>query len=737
MAKLPVQEPTFWPIDGRVWLDRRAASQGMSVSAESGLRLAARPDGPLALDWPDGSVGGLGLPLGMALDRDFRLYVLDPEAPWRIRRFEPSREAFEPLPGLGGRGREPRQFDRPANIGLLRGNLYVADRGNARMQVFDLRTLALRHLWEGVGTPLDVAAGPRFAWMLTEDGRVYRHRPGGDWPVFVLRLTGAPDWGRILVDLQGRLYVLRVPEGGDPPALHVFDVNGEPLEVVQDGGDVHDRFAPPAVRLFFNLRGATRPAPGQGYFCLPAELAALCDARVPLAPPAPERPLALCLPAGGVPPAGAQIFDRRGRAVELDPAELAETPAYGDRGVWISKALDSDRYRCQWHRVALDMATLPAGTRVIVSTLSADAEAPQPAEGDPRWVEGFRLAGTLDRPGAAPEEPDDFLVQSRPGQYLWLKIVLEGDGFGTPALHKLQVHYPRQSYLDYLPAIFAEEGESRWFLERFLSIFQTEWDELEGQIADLPALFDPDAVPGGPLLDQLARWIALPLEGTWDAEQRRNLLRLVRRFYPQRGTAAGLRLFLQATLQNITGLSPEGQGLFPVLVEGFRRRDHAFLAAGGAPGTGTASYPLWSPAVVDRLQTGAHARAGEVRLVSTNDPARDVFHTYAHRFQVYLPAGWVRSAADESMVRRALDAEKPAHTGYDLCLVPARFRVGVQSTVGLDTVVGGIPVARLACPQELKDAAPSRPPSQRLGYDTVLAGRAATTARLPYQKNRL
>ena len=30
---------------------------------------------------------------------------------------------------------------------------------------------------------------------------------------------------------------------------------------------------------------------------------------------------------------------------------------------------------------------------------------------------------------------------------------------------------------------------------------------------------------------------------------------------------------------------------------------------------------------------------------------------------------------------------KPAHTRYDLCLVEPRFRVGLQSTVGLDTII--------------------------------------------------
>ena len=54
-------------------------------------------------------------------------------------------------------------------------------------------------------------------------------------------------------------------------------------------------------------------------------------------------------------------------------------------------------------------------------------------------------------------------------------------------------------------------------------------------------------------------------------------------------------------------------------------------------------------------------------------------------------------------------------------MVEPRFRAGVQSTVGIDTVVGGYPAAQLACTNDT-DAAPSRPPRNRLGYDTVLCG---------------
>jgi phage tail-like protein len=399
--------------------------------------------------------------------------------------------------------------------------------------------------------------------------------------------------------------------------------------------------------------------------------------------------------------------------------------------VWYSEALDSEIYHCQWHRLVMELAVLPTGTQVVVSTYTnEESKSDEAIRQLPEdwWETCYAITGQMQAPpqpgnkSPAPRSPD-VLVQSRSGRYLWVRLQLKGDGFGTPAVTALRIHYPRASYLDFLPAVFAADDESRWFLERYLSIFQTDWDALEGEIADISRYFDPKAVPSGPALDYLARWLALPLEGAWDAEQKRRLLVAAPQIYAQRSTPQSLQHYLQVYIHNVTGLSPAAQSDYPLIVEGFRERQFLQMSLGefGVLGQGA---PLWGPSIVGRLQLDVFANTGEVRLVSTGDPERDVFHQYAHRFRVFLPAAWVRTAEAERMIHRALDAEKPAHTQYDLCLVEPRVRVGLQSTVGLDTIIGGYPVARLACAQD-SDAAPSQAPRHRLGYDTILAGQPA------------
>lgn len=74
-------------------------SHGDRVVADSriGLHLGADASGPLALSSPDGSLGGLVLPVGMALDSDGLLYLFAERDGSRVRRFDPIVRRFEAL----------------------------------------------------------------------------------------------------------------------------------------------------------------------------------------------------------------------------------------------------------------------------------------------------------------------------------------------------------------------------------------------------------------------------------------------------------------------------------------------------------------------------------------------------------------------------------------------------------------------------------------------------------------
>lgn len=759
------QGATFFLLDGQTgW--RTADAANVSVAERSGLRLAARAGGPLALASEEGSLGGIVLPLGMTFDDEGTLYLLGQMRPG-VRRFDPETRRFVPLAGVGEKfGDEVRQFYEqfrdpsnplPSSIAVAGHNLYVADRGNRRVQVFALGTLAVRHVWgardgEGKRTgasnprawePVDVASQGGRAYILDRRySRVYLHRPGADKLKLLVQGPGSGNrWTRIAVDRDGLIYLLA-------PAtqqVEIYDQTGRYQETKKDAGDIRDRFDLPPLRLH------RRDASESWRFCLPESLMHLCDRRAPFAPPAPEAPVISC----SSPTSGGLLFDREGERFRTVPEQRTGPKLYAESGEWLSEALDSETYHCQWHRIMLDLYELPAGTRVEVYTYTdADSLTKDDVRKRPEklWSKAYSVAGQIAPPPKAQKQSNgqtsqnrhEFLVQSREGQFLWLKIRFVSDGYGTPAIRSVRVQYPRESYLAYLPAVYSADDDSRRFLERFLSIFQTEWDALEERIATIAALFDPQAVPAGQALEYLASWFALPLEGVWDGEQKRRLLAAATKIYfgswkvtgandeclsevepdkaARRGTREGLRRYLQVYLQNITGISPEEQGGYPQIIEGWRERQRLTLSSKGAAMLSHGA-PLWSPSAVGRLQLGGFAREGESRLVSTGDPEHEIFQEFAHRFRVFVPSSWVQTAKDEEMVRRALGEEKPAHTSYDLCLVEPRFRVGLQSTIGVDTIIGARPVARLACMHDL-DIPPSRLPRQCLGYDTILAARA-------------
>ena len=758
------QGQTFFPLDGRNgW--RTAQATGVSVGERAGLRLAADAAGPLGLLSADGSLGGIVLPQGMAFDAEGTLYLLGQQKRG-IRRFDSERREFVLLPSVGEeQGADVRQFSNPSSIAIAGHNLYVTDLGNRRVQVFALGTLAVRHVWgpwdeEGRCTnsddpaawePVDVASHNGNAYLLDAHySRVYLHRPGADNLMLLLEgRVAATRWTRIALDREGRVYLLNAGAG----RVEIYDREGKYIEAKTGAGDIADRFDMPPIRL------SRRNDDKLWRFCLPESLMRPCDRRATGEAPTAVSPLGACASK----PPGGLVFDREGERVLRQDEPHAGPKLYAAGGEWTSEPLDSRVYRCQWHRIELQLGALPAGTRVELRTYT-DAQPLNQAEVAARpeklWSKGYVVTGQLARPpragkrGAQAAQKNEaslqgagaheFLVQSREGQYLWLKVLLSGDGYDTPSVKSVRVLYPRESYLSYLPAVYSSDDESRWFLERFLSIFQTEWDALETRIEEVAALFDPKAVPEGKPLEWLASWLALPLEGSWDSEQKRRLLEAASGIYfgrwkvsgekdeclteiepdaaTRRGTREGLRRFIQVYLQNITGLSAAQQGGYPQIVEGFRERQRLLLGIEDLAALGGGAA-LWSPGAVGRLRLGEFAREGEVRLVSTGDPERDVFHEFAHRFRVFVPSAWVKTKSDEDMLRRALNAEKPAHTSFDLCLVEPRFRIGLQSTVGVDTVIGAHPVARLGCPHDF-DAPPSRPPRNRLGYDMILGAPA-------------
>ena len=720
----------------------------------TGLRLVADPTGPLRLDCADGSLGRLILPRGLAVDRRLRVYLLD-RIEGTISRHDPGAARYDPekpfavIPAVGNHewstgADNPRRFAGATTIAAGTDALYVLDRGSRRVLGFAIDSWALRDVWcwAEPGVPLDVATHGADVFVLTTEG-IDRFRPGDARPRRFVTGSEVPDefaWpclaveSRLAIDRDGTLYVLA--RSGAKVALRVYGSHGRKCEEpIDDATAIRSRFPFPAIR---SLPDDSRSDPhsdshsdphsdprSDPQYVMPESLTRLCGRMWPEVPKdgTVESELA------HRPAAGAFVFDGTGQRVAPDSVRPSRSRLFATgqstKASWISRPLDSGLYDCRWDAITLEFADLPPGSMAVVETYTSnDAKATfePPALPDEAWALGVAVAGPPRHPAATTSSKADFPIDSPPGRYLWLRVRFMGDGFSTPVLKTLETRFPRRSYLEHLPAVFSEDEAGRRFLEGFLGVFQAEWDNLERRVDDAAGLFDPKALTADAAahLDALAGWLGVRFDSGLNLESRRRMLaRLPSAFFAtdtqerrrtgtRGGTPASLRACVAAVLATDPDVEPSAEG-FPFVIDGYRDRDHRLL-----PGSAEASAdeaPLWGPDSVGRFQLGVTGRLDDGRLLPAGPPDLDAFAIHANRFRVVVPAAWLKTPAAEAAVRRAIEREKPAHTAYELRVVAPGFRLGVQATIGVDTILGdadlglGDAGARLGSDAKLPNAA--------------------------------
>ncbi|GGQ08559.1 phage tail protein [Streptomyces roseolilacinus] len=335
------------------------------------------------------------------------------------------------------------------------------------------------------------------------------------------------------------------------------------------------------------------------------------------------------------------------------------TDVYVTGGSYVTTLIDSGIPRCRWHRVRVD-ADVPAGTSVrteIVVTEDGHHE-----ESD--WQ-------------AAAPGVGDFLVDQPPGRFLRLRLRLSGDGGATPVVHRIRLDFPRTTSADLLPPAFRQDPAADDFTERFLSLFDATFAELDRAIERYPALLDPAGVPDR-VLPWLAGLLGLSFEAGWDARTRRALLAAAPELYRRRGTPWALREAVRIVF-----------GVAPVVDEQAADRRWARLRAapgGAGPDRGLGSVRLFGRSA-SRFRVGGSA-LGAAPLRAFGDPDADPLTAHAHRFRVLLPDG----SADVRALRRLVERQAPAHTVGSVRTGGAGFVVGSRSTVGVDTAFVPLPV---------------------------------------------
>ena len=202
-------------------------------------------------------------------------------------------------------------------------------------------------------------------------------------------------------------------------------------------------------------------------------------------------------------------------------------------------ALDSAQPDCAWGRLSL-VGDLGAESMLTIRAVASNQDAVirnnevvkiddfllDPAISPAEKERMFTLADGMERSGVW-----DVLLTGQTGRYLWLWLEVTGAEPG--ALTRLRVYTPGDNFFRTFPQVYQTDND---FLQRYLTIFSTLYQEFQEEIDDLPRLLDLDTAPDA-LLPMLAQWMGLETDETLlSPPELRRLLKAAPELLARKGT---------------------------------------------------------------------------------------------------------------------------------------------------------------------------------------------------------
>jgi phage tail-like protein len=689
-------------------LNKRSAwERGLQVNLDiSGDRLAVRRADEYTLDTEmtlEELTGGVTV-TDFAVGPCHILYILD--APARtIWVYDSQQRSVEPLACIGA------LLSKPTSITYAPGTLYVAD-ADATQRVIALAEVNWQIRWAvdaaaipstkelvpgGPFTPVDLAVGAEGElYALDGENRAVLKFDvaGRQVGLFGQTVLASAAPRRLALSPEGYLYVL------DPTARRVwkFDVGLDGALVNDDLIKFDDLIAAQKLPSKFQPSGFAVDSRGDLY---------IGERRSVNSTEEDDRFIRRFDGEGNY---LGEAGDFRGAGVELALDSEDWIYVYGEeaderklsvlkptlrytklsgsslvKGRYFSRSLDSAEEGTEWHKFVLD-ADIPANTQVQICYRASDDKQVtvrgSTANLD-RYIEEATSLAEEERAQRAADldaldwsvpavNAGDALVLEGVGRYLWLRVDLIGSEERAPSIGSLRLDFPRATYLRYLPAVYQEDEQSRDFLERFLSLFETFFSGTEQRIAHLARYFDVDSsLTTGDFLRWLASWLSISEDKSWNEEQLRALVRRAPELYKKRGTREGL----EALIEIFTGERP-------LVVEHFQ----------------TVCAQTTSAKRAGEVVGGQTVRGLEELYQSLYGTDPYCFCVLLKPFRAEIKGGRkvVRRLSEEERkaVRRIVDAEKPAHTCAGLLALQPWIHLDMHTYLEVNTYLSQ-PSARL------------------------------------------
>ena len=339
---------------------------------------------------------------------------------------------------------------------------------------------------------------------------------------------------------------------------------------------------------------------------------------------------------------------RRGYLHQMtaDTLGIGAQEAVRGRAVFISGVLDSREPEMMWHRRELKgNETGGAVFRLSVYTSNEpdfiyEKQKTEWADfisrGDISVEEKLRCMAPCLKKQA--DNADDMLLHEVKGRYLWLVIEMYRQQKEI-RLRDIRLSFPGQSWMQYLPEIYQQEDYGGMFLQRYLGIFQTLYEDMGEKIRRSASLFDMETTERK-FLDWLAQWLAIDESYIWSEQQLRCLLAEGITLYKRRGTRQGIMDFV-------------------------------------------ALYTGEEPFVLENHQL-QYFRSDRERL----DRLQKLYGSNPYSFVVLVREQVLPSLQKQRTLHRIIEAVKPVQTEFHLIILKPYLFLGGHSYLGINSVLG-------------------------------------------------
>lgn len=640
----------------------------LEMLKEGGITLYSTP---VFSNWLQ-AVQGIGSPGSIAVDECGQVYIIDNQTR-KIYIYDPGTDNLQQLPCVSLCDNSAKETANLKKIIIQGFTIWILDMANKNIKGFSRENFQIKYMIDNLQDPVDFGLDTEgFLYVLAGDSNgIYKYTKHG----FSVKSFGQSELQNPLGLAVGNNNIVYVIDR-DSPGFHTFTDQGEYQGLIGNFSSIPGTFQNPAVTIDKNgsiyvsdsgtgmVHQFDPDGSYTGTFSIPGFT-------------------------GAIPGIG---IDPRGNLYVSTPKGIAffskqQTYSTG-KGIYYTKILDSGIEGCQWHRIKLDL-DLPPRTMVEVYYYAADdatlkqkieeclADNDKSTQQKAEYIDGHK-GGLI--PWNEPEKnPEDMLFQEGSGRYLWIKLELSTfEETVRPQVTGMRIFYPRQSYLRYLPAIYQEDPASKEFLERFLSLFESQFYDLETEIGQIFKYLDPGTTPAG-FLKWLGSWLNLALEEEWEEDKKRTLIKEAAALYKQKGTPRGLTRLIEIYT-----------GTAPVILEHMRAVKPMVFNKKLRLGIDT--ILIQTP--IRGFRLGDDSILGRVALRDEAMLPEDPFLPLAHRFTVLLDLSLQEFNSFEKGVIRILEEEKPAHTEYKLRNT-SESRVGMNTYVGINAKVSDYRPIRL------------------------------------------